>query len=270
MNFKAIAAAAALLASATSHAFIIKGSDGSNGTAATPQSNSEFILSIFDSAGQTYALDLGYSLANFGDGSAAHSWTLGSDIYSGFLANNSGNLKWAVTGNDNNGPTATVGTQSYYSTLTLGNSTSFAFTNAKVTSASGFSTNYEDALNNATGTNLTVTNGEALAAGSTAASFLANSLGQSMNKLGNQAPSGITAGNVVGASGVAFIALANSSTSTVAAAQRTVFGGTWSFDGTTLSYSGTNTTPAVPEPGTYAMLIAGLAAVGFVARRRAA
>lgn len=44
---------------------------------------------------------------------------------------------------------------------------------------------------------------------------------------------------------------------------------TFSFDGTTLTYSVTNVS-AVPETSTYAMLLAGLAAVGFMARRRAA
>ena len=39
--------------------------------------------------------------------------------------------------------------------------------------------------------------------------------------------------------------------------------GTWRFDMATVSG-----VTAVPEPGTYAMLLAGLAAVGFVARRR--
>jgi hypothetical protein len=42
---------------------------------------------------------------------------------------------------------------------------------------------------------------------------------------------------------------------------------TFTFDGSTLTY----TVPTlVPEPGTYAMLLAGLAAVGFISRRRSA
>jgi len=43
--------------------------------------------------------------------------------------------------------------------------------------------------------------------------------------------------------------------------------GTWRFDNVT--FTGTAVT-AVPEPQTYAMLLAGLGAIGFVARRRAA
>jgi hypothetical protein len=39
--------------------------------------------------------------------------------------------------------------------------------------------------------------------------------------------------------------------------------GTWRFDGVTVT-----AVTAVPEPGTYAMLLAGLASLGFIARRR--
>ncbi len=44
------------------------------------------------------------------------------------------------------------------------------------------------------------------------------------------------------------------------------FAGVWSFDGEKLSY----TVAAIPEPETYAMLLAGLGLIGFAARRRAA
>lgn len=44
------------------------------------------------------------------------------------------------------------------------------------------------------------------------------------------------------------------------------YNGTWSYDGATLSYA----VAAVPEPETYAMLLAGLGMLGAVARRRRA
>ncbi len=53
------------------------------------------------------------------------------------------------------------------------------------------------------------------------------------------------------------------STSNYAGSSSTYAGGTWRFDMATVS-----AVSAVPEPGTYAMLLAGLAAVGFLTRRR--
>jgi hypothetical protein len=50
----------------------------------------------------------------------------------------------------------------------------------------------------------------------------------------------------------------------------TVKGKSGAAGGTFASYSGTLNVTAVPEPGTYGMLLAGLAAVGFVARRKKA
>lgn len=68
--------------------------------------------------------------------------------------------------------------------------------------------------------------------------------------------------NEIGASSE-LIYLTSSGDVSDAPSQFTVLANTASFDGNTVTI-----TAAVPEPGTYAMLLAGLAAVGFVARRR--
>jgi hypothetical protein len=54
-----------------------------------------------------------------------------------------------------------------------------------------------------------------------------------------------------------------------APSQYTVLKTVANFDGTTVSLTST-AVAAVPEPSTYAMLLAGLGAVGFIARRRKA
>lgn len=74
---------------------------------------------------------------------------------------------------------------------------------------------------------------------------------------------GLFAGNAKGAAADLFF-ISGSSYEPFDSATIDRLKGSASFDGMAISFS----VPAVPEPSTYAMLLAGLAAVGFMARRR--
>jgi len=67
--------------------------------------------------------------------------------------------------------------------------------------------------------------------------------------------------------GLNFFSLTNSSANAAHAATITKYAGVWNFDATTAQLSYVS---AVPEADTYAMMLAGLGLVGFMARRRRA
>jgi len=75
----------------------------------------------------------------------------------------------------------------------------------------------------------------------------------------------VEATNFVGNNEYKFF-LVEATTNNTAAPVVSEYAGTWSFNGNTLNYA----VAAVPEPETYAMLLAGLGLIGAVARRRRA
>ncbi len=134
-------------------------------------------------------------------------------------------------------------------------------------------TNFYAALNG-TGTNTTTVKGGATSTGGT--SFLGTTLAQ--NNIGDFGGGAFGTNNYLSDVGATtYFGWANSTNpvgvfaigaGTYANSDATfdpLNAATFTWDGTTLSYS---VPAAIPEPGTYAMLLAGLAAIGFIGRRR--
>ncbi len=280
MNFKlrAMALAAAALAAGGAHAAIDNVSTGNS---------SLLFLAVDVDANISLIIDLGINVNDFVNNNALTSelttpktWnfatnestlsTSGNDwtaAYNTFVAGQTGgNFLWGVIGGDNaTGGVAPTNNRSLYATgnatqaQMLGMNTSTPPSTALTTTA-----NFIATVNNL-GTNQSAANG---AAATTPADGLAYVPESVRENFGGQLSWGYL--------------LANGETSTFQRVQQFAnplvfqFGNPTTQDSLSAAPIGftfdiatnTLTLAPVPEPGTYAMLLAGLAAVGFMARRR--
>ena len=263
LKLKALAVASAMLFASGAFAAINNAEVGT--TANTPgdyAGGSDLIFYAYTGSGATgksYVQDLGVGMGAFLPASTAANTTTVFSILNGTaygqLVAAGGTINWGVAAVHSNttGPFA------------LGMDYLFTTVNNSVTAAT-LANQTDSGIKNAVGVFDNFANYSATTTGGYYDSNpdLANWATNLTSKIG---PSSLTfsAVNGVNASGVRFQMCDTPDGTSAKNTSQTAFAGTFGFDGSALTYT---VTAAVPEPGTYAMLLAGLMMIGGIARRR--
>ncbi len=257
MNFKmkAVVAALALTASMSASAGMTMNSSG----------DSSLVLTLIDNTNNISAtFDLGYSHSTF-DRNANNSWSLSSGDYqsawdSFWATASAADTQWAVASGDNTG--TGVGVRSLFTTKV-----DTVVTNIQTTPFGTAMTNFDAYLSaaNNQGTHVTAANGASTATAGNAFAEFAGAYGTT----GKYATAiGDTTGALDSNLMVWTVSSASGGMTNTTQGQYKTAGFSNYFN---MSSNGTLTyVAAVPEADTWAMLLAGLGLMGFIARRRTA
>jgi hypothetical protein len=255
MKLKHFAAAAALLGAGSAFAGITTGNDP------------KIFGLVWQDSGGTYAVDFNMTVSQLliQNGPVTLGTTAGSADWASYIAqdanlndfNGLDGTRWAIIAVDADGSIFDGDDSVKYYTTVGGNTPPAMASDTLGQTISSVGLDYAVQLNfNGIGTN-PAQGGDLFAPNNTPADFAEFIQGGAF---------GLFAGNAVGSTGVKWFETTPRAASTgdpFAAAVFTRMGAEFSFNGTEFT-----AVVAVPEPETYALLLAGMAAVGFTVRRR--
>ena len=246
-----VAAVAAMSVSGAANAALTTGATG----------NSSLILAVWDVTNKVSAtFDLGFDYAGFGVGATnsatSASWDLASGDYSSaWSALTGSDLRWGVVATDYKGSISEAGSLGFITTYKAGQTLPTALRMAQLGSPLAQFDNYLTA-NNSRGNHASVENGASLS--DTGMGYAANYF--TGNKLFNFGP--VVLDSVGNEQGVVQYFSAVGSTGRLTYVE---YDAVFKLNANGLL---TYTVAAVPEPETYALLLAGLGLLGVAARRR--